>query len=117
MENPRDLISRVVGNAPAEVLNRLPTNLDRMVRLMKEQAGVNLKNPKRLNDIDIDQLRSLRYNGEELFYHDTGLNDGERALIFATKTNLEVLKKCAVIAIDGTFKVFLCLRFGQKFFG
>ncbi|KAG0426228.1 hypothetical protein DMUE_5983 [Dictyocoela muelleri] len=77
---------------------------NRSLRQIVERAQKNeiFKSNKQNDDI----LKVLQYNlrNENFLIQDTGINDIDRIIIFQSNYMNEVMKRCKIFIIDGTFK-------------
>uniref|UniRef100_A0A914CKW9 MULE transposase domain-containing protein n=1 Tax=Acrobeloides nanus TaxID=290746 RepID=A0A914CKW9_9BILA len=104
LTNPKDIVSQTTNGASKDTLSLLPKNLSRMIRKAKAKIRPTFKAPNSLKDIDVEAFKHvMTCRKEKMFYYDSGMKNKTRFLIFATPQNLEVLKSCKVLAVDGTF--------------
>lgn len=107
----RDLITNAMENASLPAMQKFSLVKDSMkntIQKRKRKAIYNFPEPKRLADINNEDL--LQYaasNGELLLYADIGAADKNRILVFATETALECYKEATIFASDGTFDVII----------
>lgn len=66
------------------------------------------QNPKTLNEPHCTKENCTTGRGGFFLLHDSALNDEtseSRLVLFGTRKNLDVLQKCDLIAVDGTFEI------------
>ncbi|XP_077297552.1 aminopeptidase N-like [Arctopsyche grandis] len=88
---------------------RLPSinHLKRNVQRQRNKAQVPLPLPITRSDIDVPteyQITGSTTTPEQFLFWDSGSGSEERILMFTTRKNLEFLKSCQSILMDGTFK-------------
>jgi hypothetical protein len=113
-EASRRLITAHFKRTTPDVLIRLPEyeSLSRVVRRNKQNADLYIPEPFAFDEIDDNLLRQFKsVLGEELLLLKTA--EPSPLIVFATDTNLDVLRECEIIAVDGTFDV--CIRLFGKY--
>lgn len=85
------------------------SNLRQTVGRIQNRGNVNM-NPKTLAELMFDDKAvTTGRNKKKLLYdsaeHSDESESEKRLVIFGTQENLDVLKECDVIAMDGTFKI------------
>lgn len=106
MEDARVLIAQSTKEVAAQVLSLLPKDLSRKVRKAKSAVGPNIHTPTSIYDVNTEELAQFTTNdNESILFHDSGVVEDTRVVIFATPADLDLLKECTVIAFDGTCEV------------
>lgn len=105
----RNVISELIVNQTEATLVKLPDlkSLEKNVNRIR-RINNNLGNtPRNISEINIpDELKLTLTNPPENFLcFDSGVNDPERLIIFASNTDLIRLSKCHCWLADATFKV------------
>lgn len=102
-EKARNLVTEAVKCVDNVVAPTLPSvsQLARTVNRIRQKGNI-IPNPRDLSEVKLDDI--LTEKGEKFLLYDNG-SDDQRLLIFATKSNLEIMKNCDGIFADGTFKV------------
>lgn len=108
-EMPRVIIGRNLSAESQDQVNKMGSISAISKSIYREQKKkrtiIKMNN---LRDIDMKVVEEiLAPDGEKLLCHDTGYDeeDGSRALVFSTPSMLELLVKCEIIGVDGTFRV------------
>lgn len=113
----RDLVLQACGSVQEPTVAVLPKTRNMVATVKRIQCKANLKlNPKTLDELNFDQENSTTGNGDFFVLHDSKCHakeDGdkekdenaERFVIFGTKKNLEIMKSCETLSMDGTFKI------------
>lgn len=65
-----------------------------------------IKEAKSLRDLDTDPIRNVTCaNGQSILWYDSGYTQNGRFLVLSTLQNVEKLRNCKIVAVDGTFSV------------
>lgn len=85
---------------------RLPktASLTRTIQRARSVENLVFNNPTSLADLEIPEPFKLTQKGEMFLLHDSGGQDSERFLVYATQENLNLLAECKHWLADGTFK-------------
>lgn len=111
--SPRELVAEACGSADDPTVAALPSvmNLRRTASRIQNRDNVNL-NPKTLSELVFNENTLLTAKNQKFLLYDSAVNGYEndpeeqkRFVIFGTRENLDLLKLCDVIAMDGTFKI------------
>lgn len=109
----RELVIEACGSADEPTVAALPkmVNLRRTAARIQNHDNVNV-NPKTLNElIFCDDVVTTSRKKNFLLYDSAAHGDDDdpqskkRLVIFGTQENLDILKLCETIAMDGTFKI------------
>lgn len=100
-ETARQIISRASATISDEVRAQFPTYhaTKRLIERVRRRANRPYPNPNALNEIAIPQPLTVTKQGDLFLYHDSGADDPERFLIFATESNMEFLQQNQVYSI------------------
>lgn len=109
-QHTSEIINRHLGSASeaarAVLLKTNPRSMARSVRRKREMQNFIIKDPKSLVDIDVERLSELKDKaGEKMLFHDSGMVNGMRFLIFAPPRNIQRLTTCGVSLMDATYDV------------
>ncbi|XP_034239394.1 uncharacterized protein LOC117644234 [Thrips palmi] len=116
-EEPNDAPQRIIRQAVAavddpEVLAKLPERQSvRRVVNIHQNIG-RPRNPRLLQDIDLNAPYTTTMRGTRFLLHDSGREDPDRVIVFCSEESLKVLCQSEVIYADGTFKT-VPNQFGQ----
>lgn len=77
----------------------------RTLRIQRRGAGNPLPVPLRRDGFDIPERYQVTHNDERFLAYDSGVDDVDRMLIYATQRNIDVLRSADHWFMDGTFKV------------
>ncbi len=104
--NPRSIFSNVIGDLNENALSHAPTlpNICRNIRRWKSVVSNYPPTPSKRTEFTIPYKYSHFDNDSKFLQYDSGPNDEERILIFASGQALEHLKQYKTWAADGTFK-------------
>lgn len=104
-ENVRNIIAAACNNVEQVVAASLPSIqlMSRMVNRVRNSEN-SVVNPKNLIELVFDESITQTSNGENFLLYDSGPSN-ERLLVFGTAKNLDLLKQCDSIYMDGTFAV------------
>lgn len=102
-DKARNLVSDAVKTVDNVVAPVLPTiqQMTRTINRIRQKDNI-IPNPRDLSEIKLDNI--LTEKGKPFLLYDNKSAD-ERLLIFATESNLQMLKNSDGIFADGTFKV------------
>ncbi len=104
---PGDLVAEACASMKNDIKTVMPTerNLRRLVTNIQKEM-VDVRNPKTLAELSFPPA-SVTVNGQNFLLYDSAVSDAnsDRTVIFGTTENLNILARCATIAMDGTFKV------------
>ena len=75
-----------------------------MVRVIERQRNGETLNPKNIK-VAIPVELQVTEKGDQFLAYDSGPDEEDRVLIFATETNLDLLETSQEWHADGTFKV------------
>lgn len=107
----RELVLEACGSADDPTVAALPSlhNMRRTAARIQNRSNVNM-NPKTLAELVFDDDVVMTSRNKHFLLHDSAVygEDPEpenRLLLFGTKENLDILKVCDTIAMDGTFKI------------
>jgi hypothetical protein len=101
-----DIVQDKLDKLDKDIKKRMPTTetLNRDMQRHRRRFVKDEKGPKRRDDIDLPEDCQKLDSGEDFLLHDSGVNDPERFFIFGTLKNVERLKRCSKVFLDGTFK-------------
>ena len=107
MEQPRQIFQAVVRDMPIQVASKLPSYraIQRKIERVRKAGGVQLPDPTTLAEIETNTYQRLTHDGSQFLLWDSGENDVERIVMFATQENLQRLHASQTWLGDGTFKV------------
>lgn len=104
---PGDLVAEACASMTNDIKTVMPTerNLKRLVTNIRKEL-IDLRNPKTLAELSFPPA-SVTINGQNFLLYDSAVSDpdSDRLVIFGTTENLNILARCATVAMDGTFKV------------
>ncbi|CAF0950737.1 unnamed protein product [Rotaria sp. Silwood1] len=101
------IVATSIGTASTAVLSQLPP-INNFKRTICRQRAANLNfpaNPRSISEIHINGSFALTKKKEQFLQYDSGNQDSDRFLIFATNQQLDLLQSCTDVYMDGTFKV------------
>ncbi|CAF2682034.1 unnamed protein product [Rotaria sp. Silwood2] len=101
------IVATSIATASAAVLSQLPS-INNLKRTVCRQRAENLNfpaNPRSMSEIQITGAFTLTKKKEQFLQYDSGNQDSNRFLIFATSQQLDLLQSSADMYMDGTFKV------------
>lgn len=103
----RSIVADGVATASAGVVANMPTlkSFSRSISRKRKINDLSYPIPRRLADINIPVELTTTKKGDNFIWHDSGPNDPERIIVFATDANIAALNQCEIIMADGTFKV------------
>lgn len=99
-KTPRELFAQSLAGAPTEILGQMPKQNSFAKTMRDERKGTLSKAPKSLMDFDLVEVRTT--SKASFLLHDTGPNEKDRTIIFATQEALNFLAKCDQVFMDGT---------------
>jgi hypothetical protein len=106
LDAPRQIIGNEVAQVREEVAQALPTYNALSLGIRRKRKAYDLPgNPASVADLQLPQHLTRTLKDENFLLHDTGTEDDKRMLMFATNSNLELLRHSNVWFGDGTFKV------------
>ena len=107
MEQPRQIFQAVVRDMSIQVASKLPSYraIQRKIERVRKAGGVQLPNPTTLAEIETNTYQRLTHDGSQFLLWDSGKEDVERIVMFATQENLQRLHASQTWLGDGTFKV------------
>lgn len=104
----RDLVLQACGSVDSPTISVLPKTKNLIATVKRVQSKEKFKlNPKTLDELNFDGNNATTPNGDYFVLHDNKLeqNDVARFVMFGTKQNLQILKSCETLSMDGTFKI------------
>ena len=106
-EPSRSLIGETLVNENEYSLSKLPSfsSMGRNIRRWRQKAHNAPPIPRQINNFEIPEFYCFLATGEKFLAFDSGIDDENRILIFATDNGLEDLVRSPNWAADGTFKV------------
>lgn len=117
--NARDLVVEACASVDEPTVAALPSikNLNRLATRIQNKDGI-CANPKTLIDLVFDENIVTTHDNQNFLLYDSAsdenIGSNERIVIFGTRKNVQILKSCEIIAMDGTFKM-VPLLFKQLF--
>ena len=107
METSRQLFQNITKNLPIQAAVRLPNyrSVQRGVERERRRNAIPLPRPESLEDIQTEKFLQDSIRGDQFLLHDTGSDDINRLIVFATKENLHYMNRSETWLGDGTFKV------------
>jgi hypothetical protein len=102
-EPPRSIISQCQRDMPVELATVIQsdTNLRQAIQnVRREKFG---KAPTSRAEIELED--TLTVDGQQFFLDDSGKDDEDRVMVFATQENLQMLRRYPEWFIDGTFEI------------
>ena len=97
----------IVATTSTAVLNQLPP-INNLKHTVSRQRAASLNfpaNPRSISEIHITDSFALTKKKEQFLQYDSGNQDPDRILIFATKQELDLLQSCTDVYVDSIFKV------------
>lgn len=103
LKSTGDIYSEVTENQPIVIQSKLPSesSMKQMIKRTKFHPD-KFKDPLILPDLMIPDHLKYTARKELFLQHDS--EDHLRTLVFATSRNIELLSKCKLWIVDGTFK-------------
>ena len=101
------IVATSIATASTAVLSQLPP-INNLKRTVSRQRAANLNfqaNLRSISEIHITDSFALTKKKEQFLQYDSGNQDSDRFLIFATNQQLDLLQSCTDVYMDGTFKV------------
>lgn len=99
------------GNADEPTVAALPemANLRRTAARILNRENVNI-NPQTLKELVFDDETVITSRQKKFLLYDSAVDGDDpqsekRLVLFGTRENLDILKVCDIVAMDGTFKI------------
>ena len=106
-EAPRHLIQTSMSTLPLSAASHLPSynSIRRTIQRKRRREHLPYPNPSHISDIEIPPELNITHRGQPFLLYDSGSDDENRFLMFATEGNLRQLGRSKTWYADGTFKV------------
>lgn len=111
-KSARELVIEAIGSADAPTVAALPTIRNLRKTANRYITGDNLPNPASVMEIILNEGNTKTSRNEDFLLYDSARDgipedeeEAKRLIIFGTRNNLDILKICQTIAMDGTFSI------------
>lgn len=102
----KEIISNATKGLKRPSIAQLPTNRSLSRSISRVRCDPNApKNPNTLDELVLDPESCQLDDVSQFLLYDSGTKENSRIVIFGTDENIQFIKQCTELYMDGTFKV------------